>query len=136
MLASPPPFVRVLVVDDSPAFRMRVKQHLAADPVIEVVGEVDNGADALREIEQLGPDVVLLDLSMPPPDGFSVLRTLKGRHDGPKVVVLTSDGSAMIQERCDALRADAILEKGQASDLLIPTLRRIATTARNRMITP
>lgn len=132
MLASARDILRLLVVDDSPAFRSRVRRHLADDPAIEVVGEVDNGADALREIEQLRPDVVLLDLFMPPPDGFSVLRTVKNRFDGTKVVVLTSDASAMIRERCGALRADAVIDKGHAALLLIPTLRRIGTPSRDR----
>lgn len=119
--------LRLLVVDDSSAFRSRVRRHLADDPTIDVVGEVDNGADALREIQDLQPDVVLLDLAMPPPDGFSVLCVVKRHFQSTKVVVLTSDASAMVRGRCDALLADAVIDKGQAADLLIPTLRRIAT---------
>lgn len=127
MLAPGETQLRLLVVDDSSAFRSRVRRHLADDPAIDVVGEVDNGADALREIEDLQPDVVLLDLSMPPPDGFSVLCIVKRQFQSTKVVVLTSDASPMVRGRCDALLADAVIDKGQTAELLIPTLRRIAT---------
>lgn len=135
MLAPAETPLRLLVVDDSSAFRGRVRRYLADDPAIDVVGEVGNGADALREIRELRPDVVLLDLSMPPPDGFSVLCIVKGQFHPTKVVVLTSDASAMVRGRCDALQADAVIDKGQTAELLIPTLRRI-TTPRGERSTP
>lgn len=118
--------ITLLIVDDSAAFRGRVRRHVDEDATIDVVGEADNGVDALREIDQLRPDVVLLDLHMPPPDGFSVLRTVKRLFPGTTVVVLTSDASTVVRERCDALLADAVIDKGDAAALVIPTLRLLA----------
>jgi two-component system chemotaxis response regulator CheB len=118
--------ITLLVVDDSAAFRRRVTRHLDEDCAIAVVGQADNGADALREIDRLRPDVVLLDLYMPPPDGFEVLRAVKRRFHETCVVVLTSDTSPLVRERCETLSADAVIDKADAATLMIPTLRRMA----------
>jgi len=116
----------LLVVDDSAVFRTRVRRHLDGDGAIDVVGQADNGVDALREIGRLRPDVVLLDLLIPPPDGFDVLRAVKRLFHDTRVVVLTSDASAPVRERCETLRADAVIDKAHATALMVPTLRRMA----------
>ena len=117
--------MKVLLVDDSRSFRDRLKRYLAEDPAVEVVGEADDGVAALREIERLRPDVVLLDLYMPAPDGFGVLRVVKERYDPMKVIVLTSDASAMVRQRCATLGADAVVDKGDALVEILPALRRL-----------
>jgi DNA-binding NarL/FixJ family response regulator len=116
----------LLVVDDSAAFRSRVRRRLDEDRAIAVVGEADNGADALSGIERLRPDVVLLDLHIPPPDGFEVLRAVKRLFQATCVVVLTNNASPLVRERCERLSADAVIDKADAATLLIPTLRRMA----------
>ncbi len=109
-----------------------MKRHLDDDPAFDVVGEAGNGTIALREIERLRPDAVLLDLYIPPPDGFQVLRTVKRLFQATLVVVLTSDASALVRERCELLLADAVIDKGDAAALIIPTLRRLAARRGDR----
>jgi DNA-binding NarL/FixJ family response regulator len=109
-----------------------VKRHLDEEAAIDVVGEAGDGINALREIERLRPDAVLLDLSMPPPDGFTVLRTVKRLFQDTSVVVLTSDASALVRKRCEALLADAVIDKRDASALIIPTLRLMAARRADR----
>ncbi len=65
-------------------------------PDVEVVGEADNGKDALLRIEQLKPDLVLLDLQMPVMGGFEVARNLAGEH-APVVVIVTAFDQHAIQ---------------------------------------
>lgn len=115
--------MKIVVVDDSETFRHRVKRHLAEDPTIEIVGEAADGEAALRVIEQLRPDVVLLDLYMPIADGFDVLRHLKDRQAATKVIVLSSDTSSVVQQRCASLRADAVIDKADTGLRLLPILR-------------
>ena len=119
----------VLIVDDSMAFRDRVKRMLSACPGIELAGEAVDGATALAEIERLRPDAVLLDLHMPGTDGFAVLRELKARGAHTPVIVLTSDATANVCERCSALGAHAIIEKQNAADCVPPSLRLLARSA-------
>ena len=61
------PLIRVLVVDDHPSVRQGVRAMLAQAPDIDVVGEAADGTEAMALVEQLRPDVVLLDVEMPGP---------------------------------------------------------------------
>jgi two-component system, LytTR family, response regulator len=66
--------VRVLIVDDEPMARAGLRQLVSADPAFAVVGEVGSAAEARDAIEQLAPEVVLLDVEMPAEDGFAAIR--------------------------------------------------------------
>ena len=78
--------VRVLVVDDSEVFRSVMCSVVAATPGFEIVGDASSGREALSLVEVLDPDLVLLDLCMPKPDGVETALDLRRRH--PEVVVL------------------------------------------------
>jgi DNA-binding NarL/FixJ family response regulator len=97
--------VRILVVDDHPIVRDGLTAVLSTQADFAVVGDVDNGADALAKIDALRPDVVLLDLEMPGMDGVAVLQALQRRDDSPPVIVFTAfDADERI---VDAVRAGA-----------------------------
>jgi CheY-like chemotaxis protein len=78
--------VRVLVVDDSEVFRSVLCSVVAASPGFEIVGDASSGREALSLVEVLDPDLVLLDLYMPKPDGLETALHMRRRH--PEVVVL------------------------------------------------
>lgn len=82
--------IRVLIVDDHPMVRQGLKIFLDLCEDIEVVGEASNGVEALQKVEDLTPDVVLMDLIMPVLDGNGVIEELKKRGVESKVLVLTS----------------------------------------------
>lgn len=81
--------MRVLIVDDEPLARRRLVQMLAGFPGIEIVGEADGGREALKLIELLRPDVLLLDIEMPAVDGFAVLKALPAA-DAPAIIFVTA----------------------------------------------
>jgi len=78
---------RILLVDDEPDLRRMVRQYLEAEGF--AVAEASNGTEALERLQKSPPDLVLLDVSMPPPDGFEVLRTMRQTSDVP-VIMLTA----------------------------------------------
>jgi len=80
--------LRTLIVDDEPVARRVLAEELADLPDIEVVGEADNGEAALRSIERLTPDLVLLDIQMPVIDGFETVRNLRGPL--PAIIFVTA----------------------------------------------
>jgi NarL family two-component system response regulator LiaR len=98
--------IRVLVVDDHAVVRQGLRFLLEHEEGIEVVGESADGSHALADVRLLQPDVVLLDLMMPPPDGFAVLEAVSRDHPAVGVVVLTSspDGDHVVR----ALRSGAL----------------------------
>ena len=80
---------RVLIVDDHTLFRAGLRALLTQDPDIEVVGEADNGRDAVRAVGQLAPHLVLMDLSMPEMNGMEAITEIKRRYPDVRVLVLT-----------------------------------------------
>jgi two-component system LytT family response regulator len=81
--------LRALVVDDEPVARRRLKTLLAGETGVEVVGECEDGADAVEAIRRLRPDVVFLDVQMPGLDGFDVVDAL-GPREHPAIVFVTA----------------------------------------------
>lgn len=77
--------VRTLIIDDEPVARQRLRRLTGQQPGIEIVGECANGADALRAVAQLSPDLLLLDIQMPGIDGFGVV---EGLAPGPLPIVV------------------------------------------------
>jgi two-component system LytT family response regulator len=80
--------MRVLIVDDEPVGRERLRALLEAEPDVEIVGECDNGRDAVEAIASLAPDLVFLDVQMPGMDGIAVVRAL-GPRRFPLIVFVT-----------------------------------------------
>ena len=89
LTADPDPALRVLVVDDEPTARKRMVRLLGEIPAVRVVGECNNGRDALQAVRKKSPDVVFLDIAMPGIDGLSVAKRLAADH-GPLVVFVTA----------------------------------------------
>ena len=79
----------LLIVDDHPSFRLCVRELFEAEG-FEVVGEAQDGAQALRAAHELRPDVVLLDVHLPDLDGFQVAARLTRDTDAPAVVLTSS----------------------------------------------
>ncbi len=82
--------ITVLIVDDDPLVRTGLRMILELDAGLRLAGEAADGAEALQRIEELRPDVVLLDVRMPVLDGLGVLTALAGRPHTSAVVVLTT----------------------------------------------
>jgi DNA-binding NarL/FixJ family response regulator len=96
--------LRLLIVDDHAGFRRLARRVLRAEG-LDVVGEAGDGRSALRAVERLRPDAVLLDVLLPDLDGFEVADCLAAMAQPPRVV-LTSSRSA--EELGDRLRAAAV----------------------------
>ena len=82
--------IRVLIVDDHPVVRNGLRALLNAQPDIVVVGEASDGEGALRQIEALRPDVVLLDCCLPGPEGPAVAAAIREQHPTVSVLALSA----------------------------------------------
>ncbi|MEA2572671.1 MAG: two-component system, LytTR family, response regulator [Acidobacteriota bacterium] len=81
--------VRVVIVDDEPLARQHIADRLAHEEQVEVVGEADNGLDAVEVIRRLRPDIVFLDVQMPGLDGIDVVDTI-GADEMPATIFTTA----------------------------------------------
>src|SRR5579875_1265925 len=98
--------IRVLVVDDHALFRRGLEVVLAAESDITVVGEAEDGADAVAKASETLPDIVLLDVRMPRRSGIEACRTIKDAVPSSKIIMLTvSDEEADLY---DAIKAGAM----------------------------
>lgn len=96
--------MRTLIVDDEPLAVERMQILCSRIPALQVVGTASDGAAALRLIEALTPDLVLLDMTMPEVDGLGVARALSGQANRPAVVFVTAhDDFAVEAFDCDAV---------------------------------
>jgi two-component system LytT family response regulator len=95
--------IRVVIVDDEPLARRGIAQLLARHPDVTVIGEAGDGAEAVTQIQSLGPDVVFLDVQMPEIDGFGVLRALDSAARPYVVFVTAYDHFAVSAFEAEAL---------------------------------
>ncbi len=82
--------IKVLIVDDHPVVRDGLRGLFAGDPEFEVVGEAENGREAVSRTEVFHPDVVLMDLRMPVLDGVGATREIVERGLGARVLIVTT----------------------------------------------
>ena len=96
--------IRALVVDDEPLARNRLRKFLAQEPDVEIVGECDNGAEAIARIRQQRPDVVCLDLRMPECGGLELVRALPA-GSLPAIVFVTAHEDHAVEAFATGVRS-------------------------------
>jgi len=92
--------VRVLAVDDSPAFLNTLCTFLEGDPVFEIVATAQNGEEALSAVERWRPQVVLMDLQMPKMNGLEATVELHQHYPELTVIILTAHELPTLREAC------------------------------------
>jgi two-component system LytT family response regulator len=81
--------VRVLIVDDEEPARRKIRRLLSGETDVEIIGEAATGTEAIEAIRRLTPDLVFLDVQIPPPNGFGIIDAL-GRDNAPDVIFVTA----------------------------------------------
>jgi DNA-binding NarL/FixJ family response regulator len=114
--AEPHSTIRVLTVDDHPVLRDGIVALIRTQPDIEVVGEAEDGADAIQIFRQLRPDVTLMDLQMPGVNGLDAIKEIRKEFSDARILVLTT-----YKGDCQSSRA---LKAGASGYLLKSTLRK------------
>uniref|UniRef100_A0A832MKP9 Response regulator transcription factor n=1 Tax=Eiseniibacteriota bacterium TaxID=2212470 RepID=A0A832MKP9_UNCEI len=110
---------RVLLADDHALVRAGLRRILDAQPGLQVVGEVEDGAAALAALRREEVDVLVLDLTMPGKDGFAVLAEAKRLREGLKILVLTMHADPEYVARAVREGADGYLLKDSAVNDLV-----------------
>jgi DNA-binding NarL/FixJ family response regulator len=117
--------IRLLLVDDQRIIRQGLRSLLEAKPDLEVVGEAENGQQAIAQVEALQPDVVLMDVRMPVMDGVAATRLISQQFSATKVLVLTTFDDDDYVSQAMQLGARGYLLKDTHSDDLAAAIRAV-----------
>ena len=109
---------KVLIVDDAAFMRMMIKEILSKNGY-DVVGEAENGREAVAKYKDLTPDLVTLDITMPEMDGISALKEIKAFNPAAKVIMCSAMGQqSMVIDAIQAGAKDFIVKPFQADRVL------------------
>lgn len=111
--------LRVLLADDHATVRYGLKLMIDAEPDMKVVGEADDGAEAIRQVRDLSPDVIVMDISMPGMNGLAATRALKKMLPQSVIITLTRHtDEAYLQELLRAGASGYVLKRSAPTELL------------------
>ncbi len=122
--------VRVLTVDDHPAFRDAAQALIAATPGFEVAGEVDSGEDAVGAVMRLRPDLVLMDVGLSGIDGYEATRRLRYVRPATVIVLVSASDDALEGETAVTCGAVAWVRKQDLRPRLLQELWQVHGTSR------
>ncbi|MGG0657945.1 response regulator [Rummeliibacillus pycnus] len=109
---------RILIVDDAAFMRMMIKDILTKNG-FEVVGEAGDGAQAVEKYNELKPDLVTMDITMPEMDGIAALKTIKEKDPGAIIIMCSAMGQqAMVIDAIQAGAKDFIVKPFQADRVI------------------
>jgi DNA-binding NarL/FixJ family response regulator len=114
--------VRVVLADDTTAYRDLLRLILELDGRFEIVAEAENGREAIDVTVAERPDVIVLDVAMPVMDGLQAIPELRAGAPGTAIVVLSGFARGHVDDDALAQGAVAYVEKGEAVDTIVDAL--------------
>ena len=115
----------IVLADDHTILREGLRALLTADPGFEVVGEARDGREAVRCVEKLGPELILMDLSMPRMSGMEAIREIKKRYPETKIIALTVHKTEEYLLNTLQAGADGFVLKDATHDELIMAIKNV-----------
>lgn len=109
--------IKVLIVDDHQVVREGLRRIIELDDDITVIGEAENGEDAISMVSQLSPDVIMMDLKMPGMGGINAIREIKQRLPDVNILVLTLYAEDFIRQAIEAGAAGYMLKDSDSSQI-------------------
>ena len=117
--------IRILSVDDHQLIRVGIATLLMPEPDMKLVGEANNGRDAIAKFRELRPDVTLMDLQMPEMSGFDAILAIRNQFPGARIIVLTTYTGDVQAQRAIKAGAQAYLLKNLLHKELLNTIRTV-----------
>ena len=111
--------IRIVIADDHPIFRSGLRTLIEATPLLRVVAEAGDGESALARILELQPDVAVLDINMPPPDGLAIALSLREQRSSVEAILLTMyHEEGLVNAALDAGVKGFIVKDGAANEIV------------------
>lgn len=116
---------RILIVDDHPAVREALTIRIGRQPDLEVCGEATDMSEALRLIADTQPDAAVIDISLKTGNGLDLIKRIKDRNDGVRILVWSMHSDLLYAERALRVGALGYINKDQATDKIVEAIRRV-----------
>jgi DNA-binding NarL/FixJ family response regulator len=117
--------IRIVLADDHPIVRDGLKKMLSLESDLEVVGEANDGREALEQVQMHEPDILILDLRMPNLDGINALQTLQHINRKTRVIILTASEDKNEFVQAMKLGCSGIVLKQTAPELIVKSIRKV-----------
>ena len=122
--------LRIVLVDDNPEYRFLLRQFIERGTTYVVVGEAENGEEAIEQVDKLRPHVVVMDVMMPVLDGVEATRVIKYRNPGLRVIALTNSMDESHAQDMESAGVDGYFLKTEPVEKLLYQLDSIAVATR------
>ena len=122
--------LRIVIVDDNPEYRYLLRQFIERGNTFVVVGEASNGDEAIHLVDELQPEVVVMDVMMPVMDGVKATRSIKKNHPKVGVIALTHSIDQTHADDMFAAGVDGYFLKSEPVEKLLYQLDSLAQAAR------
>jgi DNA-binding NarL/FixJ family response regulator len=113
----------VLIVDDGPLLRQKLSERLRREGDFDVCGEAGDGQEAIEKVQQLQPDLVIMDISMPKMNGLDAVRALRKLIPSIPIIVFSNHSDAFVKNLALSLGVAAVISKSQNISVLLDAAR-------------
>ena len=115
----------VLVVDDNTVIRQGLCRLFASEADFEICGEAENGREAIEKAQELHPDLILLDLSMPVMNGLHAARALKRVTPEMPIIMFSAYGNSFVEKEARSAGVSALVSKSEPVSVLLGKARNL-----------
>jgi len=118
--------ITMLIVDDQPCVLDAMRQCIALEPDLSIIGEAEDGATALSLARELHPDIMVTDIKMPHMDGIAMATALRDTAPDIKVVVLTVHDNKSLKSQAHEAGVAAYICKHEPAEYILASIRKVA----------
>ena len=116
---------KILIVDDHPLMRKGIAMTIDAERDLKVTGQVDSAEEALEKLDAIGPDLVIIDISLPGMNGLELVKHLQALHPELPLMVVSRHDETLYAERALRAGAKGYVMKLEAADTIVEAIRRV-----------
>jgi DNA-binding NarL/FixJ family response regulator len=124
---SPDTPLSILIVDDHPLVRRGLANIISQEKDLKVCGESASMPDAIKQLRELAPQLVIIDISLKEGNGLELIKHIRSSHPDVKMLVCSMHDESLFAERCLRAGANGYLNKEAASERVVEAIRAIAT---------